>query len=51
MHEDARADALAALESLGYRNKEAAAAVARAAEQGDDRSEELIRRALRTLAR
>ncbi len=48
---DARADALAALESLGYRNKEAAVAVARAAEQGDDSSEELIRRALRTLAR
>ena len=48
---DARADALAALEALGYRNKEAAAAVARAAEQGDDSSEELIRRALRTLAR
>ncbi|GAA5135493.1 Holliday junction branch migration protein RuvA [Alloalcanivorax gelatiniphagus] len=48
---DARADAVAALEALGYRNKEAAAAVARAAEQGDDSSEELIRRALRTLAR
>lgn len=48
---DARADAIAALEALGYRNKEAAAAVARAAPEGDHGSEELIRRALRTLAR
>ena len=48
-----RADAIAALESLGYRNKEAAAAVGRAAEEAgaDPSSEELIRRALRTLAR
>ena len=50
---DGRADAIAALESLGYRNKEAAAAVGRAAEEAgaDPSSEELIRRALRTLAR
>lgn len=48
---DARADAIAALEALGYRNKEAAAAVSRAADDGDHSSEELIRRALRTLAR
>lgn len=48
---DARADAIAALEALGYRNKEAAAAVGRAADDGDHGSEELIRRALRTLAR
>jgi len=50
---DSRADAIAALESLGYRNKEAAAAVGRAAEEAgaDPSSEELIRRALRTLAR
>ena len=48
---DARADAIAALESLGYRNKEAAAAVGRAADEGETGSEELIRRALRTLAR
>ncbi|HEX5678400.1 MAG TPA: Holliday junction branch migration protein RuvA [Alcanivorax sp.] len=50
---DGRADAIAALESLGYRNKEAAAAVGRAADEAgaDPSSEELIRRALRTLAR
>ncbi|MBL7250006.1 Holliday junction branch migration protein RuvA [Alloalcanivorax sp. C16-2] len=48
---DARADAIAALEALGYRNKEAAAAVGRAADDGEAGSEELIRRALRTLAR
>jgi len=50
---DSRADAIAALESLGYRNKEAAAAVGRAADDADAgaSSEELIRRALRTLAR
>lgn len=48
---DARADAIAALETLGYRNKDAAAAVGRAADDGETGSEELIRRALRTLAR
>ncbi|UWN48672.1 Holliday junction ATP-dependent DNA helicase RuvA [Alcanivorax sp. ALC70] len=48
---DARADAIAALEALGYRNKEAAAAVGRAADEGETGSEGLIRRALRTLAR
>ena len=50
---DGRADAIAALESLGYRNKEAAAAVGRAADEAGEEpsSEELIRRALRTLAR
>ncbi len=48
---DARDDAIAALEALGYRNKDAAAAVARAAGDGDDSSEQLIRRALQALAR
>lgn len=48
---DIRDDAVAALEALGYRNKDAASAVARVAEGGDDSSEALIRRALRTLAR
>ncbi len=50
---DSRADAIAALESLGYRNKEAATTVGRAADEAgaDASSEELIRRALRTLAR
>lgn len=48
---DARDDAIAALEALGYRNKDAAAAVARAAGDGNDSSEQLIRRALQALAR
>lgn len=48
---DARTDAIAALEALGYRNKDAAAAVGRSMEHEDDSSEALIRRALKTLAR
>jgi Holliday junction DNA helicase RuvA len=48
---DARDDAIAALEALGYRNKDASAAVARAVEGDNPSSEELIRRALRNLAR
>lgn len=47
----ARDDAIAALEALGYRNKDAATAVGRAAGEAVGTSEELIRRALRTLAR
>ncbi|AFT71499.1 Holliday junction ATP-dependent DNA helicase ruvA [Alloalcanivorax dieselolei B5] len=46
-----RDDAVAALEALGYRNKDAVAAVARAAEAGEETSEGLIRRALRGLAK
>ncbi|ASK34632.1 Holliday junction branch migration protein RuvA [Alcanivorax sp. N3-2A] len=48
---DARADAIAALEALGYRYKDASAAVSKAGEGDHDSSEELIRRALRSLAR
>lgn len=48
---DAGEDAVAALEALGYRNREARQAVSVAAEQGGLTSEELIRQALKTLAR
>lgn len=48
---EARADAIAALEALGYRNKDASAAVAKADDGGEASSAELIRRALRSLAR
>ena len=48
--DDARSDAVAALEALGYRNKDAAAAVGKVAEEGAS-SEQLIRLALKSLAR
>ncbi len=48
--DDAR-DAIAALEALGYRNKDAAAAVGKAADQEGMSSEQLIRKALKSLAR
>lgn len=48
--DDARSDAIAALEALGYRNKDAAAAVGKVAEEGAT-SEQLIRLALKKLAR
>ena len=48
--DDARSDAIAALEALGYRNKDAAAAVGQVAEEGAT-SEQLIRLALKSLAR
>ena len=49
--DDARSDAIAALEALGYRNKDAAAAVAKAADEDGLSSEQLIRKALKSLAR
>ena len=48
--DDARSDAVAALEALGYRNKDAAASVGKVAEEGAS-SEQLIRLALKSLAR
>ena len=42
---------IAALEALGYRNKDAAAAVAKAADEDGLSSEQLIRKALKSLAR
>lgn len=51
MPSDALADALAALESLGYRPKDAQAAVAKIADADSLTSEQLIRLALKGLAR
>lgn len=48
---DAVQDAVAALESLGYRSKDALAAVAKVEQADGLSSEELIRRALKQLAR
>ncbi|MGB1464730.1 MAG: Holliday junction branch migration protein RuvA [Alcanivorax nanhaiticus] len=48
--DDARSDAIAALEALGYRNKDAVAAVGKVAEEGTS-SEQMIRLALKNLAR
>ncbi|EKF73985.1 Holliday junction DNA helicase RuvA [Alcanivorax hongdengensis A-11-3] len=49
--DDARSDAIAALEALGYRNKDAASAVAKVTSEEELSSEQLIRRALKSLAR
>ncbi len=49
--DDARSDAIAALEALGYRNKDAAAAVGKASDEEGLSSEQLIRKALKSLAR
>jgi len=51
MPADAASDAVAALESLGYRPKDAQAAVARVADADSLNSEQLIRQALKGLAR
>jgi Holliday junction DNA helicase RuvA len=51
MPADAVQDAVAALESLGYRARDAQAAVAKVADDDALSSEELIRRALKSLAR
>ncbi|MED5238027.1 MAG: Holliday junction branch migration protein RuvA [Pseudomonadota bacterium] len=48
--DDARSDAIAALEALGYRNKDAVAAVSKVAEEGAS-SEQMIRMALKNLAK
>lgn len=48
---DAQADALAALESLGYRSRDAQAALAKIADTESLTSEALIRQALQNLAR
>ena len=48
--DDARSDAVAALEALGYRNKDAVAAVSKVAEEGAS-SEQMIRMALKNLAK
>ena len=49
--EDPVRDAVAALEALGYRNRDAQQAVSRVADAEGLSSEELIRRALKSLAR
>lgn len=51
MPADAVADAVAALESLGYRPRDAQAAVAKVADADSMTSEQLIRQALKGLAR
>ncbi|MCC1496440.1 Holliday junction branch migration protein RuvA [Alcanivorax sp. 1008] len=51
MPSDAVSDAVAALESLGYRPKDAQAAVAKVADMDSMTSEQLIRQALKGLAR
>lgn len=51
MPADAASDAVAALESLGYRPKDAQAAVAKVADADSLNSEQLIRQALKGLAR
>lgn len=51
MSADATSDAVAALESLGYRPKDAQAAVAKVADADSLSSEQLIRQALKSLAR
>jgi Holliday junction DNA helicase RuvA len=51
MPSDAVSDAVAALESLGYRPKDAQAAVAKVTDVDSMTSEQLIRQALKGLAR